>query len=101
MNRDVGEIFGFDSTGCAEQFQIDRSIVHPAYSYDLNDNDIGILILSRRINIDQKLCACTACLSNRSPQPLEWCVVSGYGEESSDGQSKSTGSEFRDLKIPD
>ncbi|XP_055341683.1 cationic trypsin-3-like [Paramacrobiotus metropolitanus] len=87
MNRDVGEVYGHDTTGCAEPFGIQQSIVHPNYNYDLNDNDIGILILNRPIDLDHKPCACSACLTARTPQVAEWCVVSGYGEESSDGSN--------------
>lgn len=88
MNRDVGEIFGYDSTGCAVSFFIERSVIHPEYDYDLNDNDIAILILAGGIDFEKRPCACTACLSLRIPQPAEWCVVSGFGEESNDGFSK-------------
>ena len=88
MNRDVGEPYKVDQTGCAEKFTIQNSIVHPAYNYDLNDNDIAVLTLNRPIDFDKKVCACRICLSSRLPQPSEWCVVSGYGEESSNGKSK-------------
>ncbi|GAU96266.1 hypothetical protein RvY_07736 [Ramazzottius varieornatus] len=87
MNRDVGEPYGVDQTGCAEKFGIQQSIVHPAYNYDLNDNDIAVLTLSRAIDFERKPCACSICLSTRLPQPSEWCVVSGFGEESNNGKN--------------
>ena len=77
-----------DLTGCAESYAVDHSAVHPAYNYDLNDNDIAILVLTRAIDLNRKSCACPVCLSSRVPQPGEWCVVSGFGEESNDGRSK-------------
>ncbi|OQV21427.1 putative Tryptase-2 [Hypsibius exemplaris] len=86
-NRDIGEPYGRDFTGCAETYAIERSVVHPAYNYDLNDNDIAILILARPIDLDRKTCACAICLNSRLPQPAEWCVVSGFGEESNDGRT--------------
>ncbi|OQV22554.1 putative Transmembrane protease serine 9 [Hypsibius exemplaris] len=73
-----------DPTGCSEQFTVQKVSIHPAFLYATNDNDIVLLTLTRAIDLSGKPCACTACLTTRTPATGERCIMSGYGFETSD-----------------
>ncbi|OWA52588.1 hypothetical protein BV898_17038 [Hypsibius exemplaris] len=74
-----------DPLQCAQEYTVQTVTVHPQFAYSTNDNDIALLTLSAPIDIQNKPCACTLCLTDRVPQRNEVCVMSGYGEETNDG----------------
>lgn len=76
-----------DHTGCAQNFNVSRLIVHPNYSQEVGDNDLAILILSEEIDIENKPCACALCIRDKAPAVDEMCMVSGMGDESQGGTS--------------
>ncbi|XP_055332786.1 tryptase-like isoform X2 [Paramacrobiotus metropolitanus] len=88
MNRQFNQFNpNSDKTGCAENFKVSRVITHRDYSQQVGNNDIGLLILDRDIDLDNKQCACPLCLRNKVPGVNEFCVVSGMGDESEGGGS--------------
>ncbi|XP_055330224.1 protein masquerade-like [Paramacrobiotus metropolitanus] len=70
-----------DPTGCAQTYTVESVLLHPGYVFATDDNDIGILTLSSAIDLANKPCACSICLTNRVPAFNETCVMSGYGVE--------------------
>ncbi|OQV25413.1 putative Serine protease 29 [Hypsibius exemplaris] len=68
------------ATHCVEVFSVDLVIPHPGYDLTLEDNDIGLVILSGEIDLLRKPCACKLCMKDKEPKSGDACVVAGYGQ---------------------
>lgn len=64
---------------CSEIFAADFILPHPSYDRDLEDNDIGLVILEKRIDFARKSCACKLCIKDKEPSVGDLCVVAGDG----------------------
>ncbi|GAV06153.1 hypothetical protein RvY_16181-1 [Ramazzottius varieornatus] len=71
---------------CGQSFNLAKIIRHPQYDHGTLGNDIAVLILDRDIDINAQ-CSCPVCLPTKEPSVGEWCVNSGYGQESDSGSN--------------
>ena len=71
---------------CGQSFSVAKIIRHPQYNHGTLHHDIALLILDRDIDINAQ-CSCPICLSSKEPSVGEWCVNSGYGQESDSGSN--------------
>ena len=74
------EVADTNSPRCVEIFPVDLVVPHPDYDINLEDNDIGLLVLSREIDLVGKPCACKLCMKDKEPRAGDVCVVAGYGQ---------------------
>ncbi|XP_055346948.1 chymotrypsin-like protease CTRL-1 [Paramacrobiotus metropolitanus] len=82
------------AANCARKFDVAKIIRHPDYSKTTLNNDIALLVLTDDINLDST-CACPVCLQRRNPVPGEWCINSGFGQESESGEGDNNPLPFK------